>query len=149
MSILSKWLRLSWADRLLLAQAACLLAAVHLGLRLLPFRMLRRGLDRLARTLPRPVAPAAGYAARLAWAVPAAGRRLLGADSCLAQALAARCLLRRQGLPGELRIGVAKDGADRLVAHAWVESGGQVVVGGSVGTLESYTPLPALEGSER
>ncbi len=45
---------------------------------------------------------------------------------CLHRSLVLDRWLRREGLPSELRIGVAKAG-DTLRAHAWVELGGQVV----------------------
>ncbi len=51
-----------------------------------------------------------------------------------------------QGLPAELCIGVAKEGGNRLAAHAWVMSDGRVVIGGSPEDLSRYTRLTALEG---
>lgn len=56
--------------------------------------------------------------------------RLLGADSCLPQALAAAALFRRHGHRGALVLGVARDGAT-LGAHAWFELHGIPVVGGA------------------
>lgn len=46
--------------------------------------------------------------------------------SCLPRSLTLWWLLRRQGLPAELRIGVRREG-DRLEAHAWVEQDGVVL----------------------
>jgi len=66
------------------------------------------------------------------------------AASCLTQALAAHLLLCRRGLTPQLHIGVAKDQRDRLIAHAWVESEGRIVVGGT--DLQRYTPLLVLKG---
>jgi len=43
--------------------------------------------------------------------------------TCLRQSLVVWFLLRRRGLPAELRIGARKV-EDRLEAHAWVESNG-------------------------
>ena len=49
--------------------------------------------------------------------------------TCLPQAVTAEALLMWGGRPVELRIGVIKTDHGSLVAHAWVESGGRVVVG--------------------
>ena len=50
-------------------------------------------------------------------------------------------MLSRAGYPCELRMGVAKKAPDELIAHAWVESEGRVVIGEF--ELERYTPLKA------
>jgi hypothetical protein len=55
-------------------------------------------------------------------------------------------LLARRGHPALLRIGVLKGEEGRLEAHAWLESKGRIVIGGS--ELERFTPLVALEGEE-
>ena len=69
--------------------------------------------------LVRSVAVAVARAARL---VPAA--------TCLAQALAARDLLARRGVGTDLRLGVARGEGGHVIAHAWLEHRGQVVLGG-------------------
>jgi hypothetical protein len=81
---------------------------------------------------------------RIAWAVGAASRYVPTA-TCLSQALAAQVLLARHGHPASLRIGVARGAAGRLEAHAWIESRGRIVIGGTA-DLARYTPLPALDG---
>ena len=61
--------------------------------------------------------------------------------NCLVQAVAAEVMLNQAGHPRELRIGVA-NGADELIAHAWVESEGRVVIGEI--ELDRYAPLKRL-----
>ena len=144
---MSRFLRLAAAERRLLIEAVLLLGAIGPGLRLLPFETVRRLLARVART------PAAARkvdltsAERVAWAVAVASRYVprAGSGACLTQALAAQTMLARRRHPALLRIGVIKDEERRLQAHAWVESEGEVVIGGSA-DLECFTPLPALEG---
>ena len=96
MTRLGRFLRLSPADRRLLVTAALLLAAIRLGLTLLPYRRLRGLVDRLAVAAPRrqPAPPASPE--RIAWAVTRASHSVPGA-TCLTQALAARVLLERRG----------------------------------------------------
>jgi len=78
---------------------------------------------------------------RLAWAVGVASRFVPKA-TCLAKALAVYVLLQQAGHEVFLHIGVnGKEGG--LEAHAWVESQGRVLIGGS--NIGNYTPLLALE----
>jgi hypothetical protein len=70
-----------------------------------------------------------GEETRILWAVAAVNRRLFPDRPCLTQALAARYLLSRGGVPSVLQIGVARDGSD-LQAHAWLEREGRVITGG-------------------
>jgi hypothetical protein len=68
------------------------------------------------------------------------GRRRPGIGTCLTHALVAEALLRREGHGARIVIGIRDPHALRLDAHAWVESGGEVVVG-SATDLDRFTPL--------
>jgi hypothetical protein len=140
MRSLRKFFRLPRGERWLLLKAALLLGAIRIGLRLLPFQTLKQRLDSASKSR------AAGEFSsdRIVWALATASRYVLGDKPCLTQALAAQMLLKRQGYPASLRIGVARKGKGELQAHAWVESEDRVVIGG--GELSDYTPLPALDG---
>lgn len=138
-SSLRKFLRLSAADRLLLIHSVVLVGAARLSLWALPFNTARRLMARRARSSPIPYPTPE----RIGWAISVA-KRFIPKGNCLPQALAAESLLTRGGYPVELRIGVAKTEDGRLDAHAWVESGGRLVVGDLTQGLASYTPLPQL-----
>jgi hypothetical protein len=117
-----KFLGLSPAERRFFLGATFLLPVVALALR---FVGLRRCQAALARLTPeaRPAARPNRRAADAARMVLAASRHSPCRADCLRRALVLWWLLRRAGLPGEMRIGVRKrDG--QLEAHAWVESGG-------------------------
>ncbi len=141
---LRKLLRLPAAERWLLLKAALLLGGIRLGLTLLPFQTLRRFLDKLAESpiASRKTEPLS--AERIIWAVESAGRYMPCARTCLTLALAAQVLLVRCGHPAQIHIGVVREEGEKFLAHAWVESGGKVVIGGH--ELERYTPLVTLEG---
>ncbi|MBA3474634.1 MAG: lasso peptide biosynthesis B2 protein [Rubrobacter sp.] len=142
MKRLRKVLHLTSSDRRLLVSTALLLGTIRLGLRLFPFRTLRRVVARLAQ------APAGSHRTnrssvdRLVWAVGVASQYVPRA-TCLTQALATQVLLGRHGHPSRLRVGVARGEEGRLEAHAWVENRGKVIVGG--GELSRYTLLPDME----
>jgi hypothetical protein len=126
---------LSPVEQRLLGAAVVLLWTCRLGLRLVAFPKLERLLARLseARVAQR------GDPRDLDLVKTAIERAALGAPGakCLARALAAQALLVWRGHPAELRLGVCRNAEGRLEAHAWVQSGGRVVVGDS-------THLPRL-----
>ena len=140
MKHLRKFLYLPVTEWWLLLKAALLLEVIKLGMRLLPFRTLRRLAARAAATRRRHVGTSS--ADRIAWIVEVASRHTPGVKTCLAQALAAQVLLARRGHPTLLRIGVVKDEKEQFQAHAWVESGGKTVIGGY--ELDRYTTLATL-----
>jgi len=104
------WLRKIWRlpapDRFLLLQAIGLLAAIRVGLWLLPLGALRR---LLRRATERRTTSGSGEPSkrRIAWAI-ASAQRLVPRATCLPQALAAQVLLARSGYAADLRIGVTK-----------------------------------------
>lgn len=80
---------------------------------------------------------------KVAWAVMVASHYIPGAR-CLAQALATQVLLERRGYTTLLRIGFTRDKGEPMSAHAWVESGGRVAIGGA-GNMARYIPVPLSE----
>ncbi len=147
MSRLRKFFRLPRSERWLLLKAVLLLGTIRIGLQLLPFQTLKQLLESVSR---RPAAPRRVNQFspdRIVWAVISAGRYVLADKPCLTQALAVQLLLKRRGYPANLRIGVSRSAGKQLEAHAWVESGDRVVVGG--GNLSRYTPLPAFDGEQQ
>jgi transglutaminase superfamily protein len=142
MKRLRKFLNLAPRDRRLLVSTTVLLGAIRLGLRLLPFRTMRRMVIKLAHT-PTDLHPTKQFSVdRLAWAVTVASRYVPRA-TCLTQALAAQVLLGRHGHLSQLHVGVATGEEGRLEGHAWLESQGRIVVGG--GELSRYTLLSGME----
>jgi Transglutaminase-like superfamily len=134
--------RLPSPKRRLFVVATLLMLAIKLALTLLPYRKLSGLVDRLGRAVRRPRYAPAASPERIAWAVARAGCFVPKA-TCLTQALAAKVLLERSGHPAQVRVGFGRSEDARLIAHAWVESDGQVVLGGL--DLTRYTPLLGLD----
>ena len=130
MALLRKFFARSWADRVLLVRAFVLVSAVRIGLWVLPYRTVHRLAE--CPVAPRVMTPEEERQSlrRIVGAVEAMSRRLLGNKPCLTQAIAAQRILRQEGIGSMLRIGVAKDGQE-LLAHAWLERGERVLIGGS------------------
>jgi hypothetical protein len=85
-----------------------------------------------------------GAVDRIAWAVATVARYVPGA-SCLTQAFATQIILARAGEISDLRIGVTRNGAGQVRAHAWLESHDRIVIGAPVGP--DVVPLPGLHGT--
>jgi hypothetical protein len=137
---------LSRPERRRVMKSLVLVALVRLGLWLMPFRTIQR----VCAYLGRPSRSRRGSAAgtrEIVWAVRLASRYVPRA-TCLVQALAAQILLGRHGQAGQVHIGVALDAERGFRAHAWVESEGEVLIGGSE-ELDGYAPLLVLDGSTR
>jgi transglutaminase superfamily protein len=136
---LQKFAALPPRRRALVLKASFVVAGYRLALTTLPFRWVRSGAARTGR------AKGARRVGRcspeeLTWAVAAASRRVPRA-TCLTQALALQALLGREGYESDLHIGVAKAPDGAFEAHAWLASGGRVLIGGGV---ERFTPLVSI-----
>ncbi len=87
---------------------------------------------------------------RLTWALDLASRKLPGTYNCLPQAIVGCWTLNADGFDAVLRVGVQRDVNEEFAAHAWVEMGGEVVIGefggGLVGT--TYSHLLDLNGDQ-
>ncbi len=116
---------LSWRERLRVVGAAFVLPVSLVLLRLLGYRRTVRVGERFSRRRPVPVdaAARADTTARIMWKV---NERLHLPSTCLSRCLALWYLLRLQGVPTAIHLGVRADGAP-LDAHAWVEHDGRVL----------------------
>jgi hypothetical protein len=128
----SKWHKLwqlSWADRRLLLQAAVLLLYAKLRLPYVDFRAdsvagsaaSSRGQSLNENNVPSELELA--RAQSLARLVAIASAHSFVRMGCLHRSLALWWLLRRQGIHGDLRIGI-KAPTPGFAAHAWVEYAG-------------------------
>ena len=125
-------LRTGWRARKVLVPAILMISFLRLALLCLPYRTVRRIVDRTSAWTAIHVIDVAQYQRELVWAVKTAGRYLLGDRPCLPEAMAVQWFLRRRGIETNLNIGVKKDLDEGFSAHAWVEQGGTVIIGGNM-----------------
>ncbi len=111
-----------------LVQSTALVLTIQVGLRLFSFQKVNRWLNDPSK-ISRPEQPDMKRVEAYCWAISRVSSVLLGRDSCLPQALAGQYLLARQGIPAKMRIGVRKTGAGDIIAHAWVENEGKILIG--------------------
>jgi len=130
---LKRFTALSAGERGDFLRSLVLLPGISLGLRVFGYR-------RCHGWLVRPLGPRAAnsLAGDTAHMVAAACALMPLRPTCLTRSMALNYLLRRHGLPAELRIGVRKTD-ERFAAHAWVECAGEAF-GQSDGGAE-YTPF--------
>jgi len=136
MGLLRKFVQRTPPERRLFLGAFVLLAVISVALRVLPFRLLTA----LLGTHGRRRARADGNEQQIIWAIKTA-RRFVPGVTCLVESLAAEKLLRAHGHAAELHIGITSK--PRFQAHAWVESGGHILLG-KAADQSIYTSLPPL-----
>jgi hypothetical protein len=131
--------QLSGADLVLALLTIVLTASVRTALWTVHFRRLKQTVDACHPSkifMGRYTDIQIGRAVRLAsHYVPRA--------TCLTQALTAQMLLNWAGIEAKTLIGVRRN--EKFEAHAWVECGGRVLVGGAAESA-TYSPMLTLEG---
>jgi hypothetical protein len=143
LSLLRRFRRQSPARQRLLLRAVWTLFLVRVALWIAPSRLVLRRIDRMVpRESSGNGAEARDDVKKVTLAVEAAGRRIPWAATCLTQALTAQALLARVGQRSALRIGVAHGEQGAFKAHAWLEHGGEVVIGDL--ELGQYTRMPDI-----
>jgi hypothetical protein len=137
-----QWRTLQLWEQRLLIKLFFLLPATWLVLRLLGFNRARRIAEfQLPSDSTAIDQTAMERAQRYAQLTSIAARHGLYKANCLHQSLALCWLLRKQGLPAQIRIGV-KPNTQPFLAHAWVELSG-VPLGQDVGEYNAFDRLTA------
>ncbi len=124
------FLRLSWRDRGLLAEAAGWLLLARLALRLVPFRRLAPWLGRTRAESLHGDQPGDAQSARVGWAVRTASRRAPWETRCFAEAIAGKAMLKRRRVDSTLYLGLRKADDGEIQAHAWLRCGARTITGG-------------------
>ncbi len=136
MTVLTAFLKLPGKDKKLLLGTLFLMIKIRLMLWLLPFSRIQRSFKQF--NIEKSDIPVS----RLTWSVRMTSRYVPGA-TCLTKALTGYSLLSKHGYPSLVKIGVGKSAEGEFEAHAWLEYGGEVVLGESE---KDYVPLFDLRG---
>jgi Transglutaminase-like superfamily len=129
--LLRRFLRCPWGERLLLSEALTCLGLARSAVLLLPSRWLIPLLGQQRHETPATDTPVRRSTLQaVGRAVAAASRHTPWESACLVQAIAAKLMLKRRGIPSTLYLGVTKED-NRLTAHAWLRSGPFVLTGGT------------------
>lgn len=134
---------LSPDERWLLAQLACAVPVIEIGLRVMGFKRMDRLLTWAVPQSPPEPRRLVRRTERLAHL---AARRWPWTGRCLARALALRLVLRRRGVVTDLRIGV-RWREHRFESHAWIEYQGQALVSTSDLPM-TFIPMPLRQAAD-
>jgi len=133
MSSLEKLRKLASYERRILLGSAWRLSWARLQTKVIPFRRIVKSLETSDNgRSSQPSRPSVDHAAAVKWATSVLSAKLPWCRNCLAQAIAAKRYLNRQGIASTLYLGVTTEpGANELDAHAWLECGNQILTGES------------------
>jgi len=113
-----------------LLESCCFLAAAKLLLALVPFRVVRRLLGEMMSETPHTASHLEIHSlGEYRWALKTVVARSKWLRVCLVQAMAAKWMLSRRGVPSTLYLGVRRDATDVLQAHAWLRTGETILIG--------------------
>jgi hypothetical protein len=141
MAALARFLALRRSEQRRAVEAALWLLLVRLAFGALPFRR-ALGLFRIALGEAAAGRVDAGEAGAIGRAVERAARHVPFRAVCLQQAFAALLMMRRRGLAGTTRLGLAHDARGDLKAHAWSHCGELPVTG--VAAARGYVAVAAF-----
>ncbi len=127
--LLGRMHRLPSHDKKMAMETAALLVFFRLALFALPYRSWRRYLGDPWGVGSHPVGNRMMIAGVSQWIQRVSPYLSIG-RGCLCKALAARAMLKRRGIETTLFLGVQKDTAGNLCAHAWLMAGNIPVTGG-------------------
>lgn len=122
-----------WRDIGLVVQVYLLLGITRLAINTLPFTRLEKWLgQRLVETANEAPLADLRQARKIGWAIRAVSPYTPWKSNCFPQALTAKLLLRRRGIPSTLYMGVAfkQEENAALEGHAWLRCGPLFVTGG-------------------
>ena len=69
--------------------------------------------------------------------------------TCLTQAIAAQIMLSRCKISSTIFIGIAIPGRNEFSAHAWLESGERILLGGTRESLKGFTALARFQAGDQ
>lgn len=134
--------RLPTHEKALLLKATALLFCVRALFWIFPYRMVKPLFAWTCRHRQHRCKASPGT---LAWAVAVAGTLVPGGAHCLSQATSLQILLSRRGFESHIRFGIRRPGGAPLMAHAWLEYRGDVLIGGE--NLDRFVHLASPANS--
>lgn len=111
-------------------EAAFWLGISRLVVLVLPFRWIAPFLgQQMQNSKDKPVHDNLSAGIKAAQAIQSMSRHLPWECKCLVQAISGKMMLKRRGIGSSLYLGVAKAEGCGLAAHAWLSSGGRILLG--------------------
>ena len=128
--LLIKYFNAPRLEKQLLRQTFFWLVVSFIWVRWLPLRWFSKNLGTFRRAMDDDLQEGQEQLIRKAQhALRRLKRRLPWKVKCFEEAIAVKKVLKRYGTDSTLYLGVKKEGAESLKAHAWLKAGGRVVAG--------------------
>jgi hypothetical protein len=137
---MQKFFYLELSKRRLLIATFLLLNSIRIGFLLVKFSLLQKLLEKFSTFHPDKSTNSTISIDQIIWAINVSTHLSPGQAKCLARALTAHTLMKRQGYNPTLQIGVIKNSEEEFQAHAWLEYQGKIVVG-QLPDMEKYSTL--------
>ncbi|WP_306256558.1 lasso peptide biosynthesis B2 protein [Pararhizobium sp. IMCC21322] len=134
-----RFFRLSISEKIFLAHCIIVLCVIRLALSLKSASFIMRKISAIHVTEDGDQKSSS----MVAWGVGACSNYVPGA-TCLTQALAGQYLMARHNYRSIVRIGIERDDHKNIKAHAWLLSGGFVVLGGKASDMPLYATMVDL-----
>ncbi|MFC5702610.1 lasso peptide biosynthesis B2 protein [Cohnella faecalis] len=129
-------------------EALCLMATARFCMLFIPFRRLAPHLGTIhTDTLMDPRSQGNPQLIEIKRTVHRIGKKTWWKSECFVRASAIAWMLRRRGRGYTIYLGVAKDEAQQLIAHAWIRSGAQWMSG--AGQRDRYTVVATFSAQPR
>jgi len=128
-SAIKQALRLPYRRKIIFAHVSIKLMIIHISLRLFSFSRVYHSMRRFQRVLAWTFLGPLNDE-EICWVINYAGKKWFGDEGCLTQALLGETLLTQAGIQARLIIGVRRMPDGSILAHAWVESDYQILIGG-------------------
>ncbi|WPC43293.1 lasso peptide biosynthesis B2 protein [Clostridium sp. JS66] len=126
-----KFFKIPCKDKILLFQAFFLTGLIRFAILIIAFSTLTKLAGKYKEESPKYLSDMDRFTAkRVSWAVNIISRNTPWESKCLVKALTAQVLLKQKRISSTLYLGVAKDKENKLIAHAWLRSGKDIITGG-------------------
>lgn len=129
--IFYKFFKISWNDKILLLETFFLTGLIRFAIFFIAFNKLAKLSGKNKEESPKYLSDINRFATkRISWAVNIISRYTPWESKCLVKAFTAQILLKQRNISSTLYLGVAKDKQNKLIAHAWLRSGKDIITGG-------------------
>lgn len=128
---INTFLKMDTRDKLILIEAFILSGIVRAIIFFIPFNRIKKYIGTYNSESPEETESSCyEMIKKVAWAVALVSNYTPWESKCLVQALTAQKMLKKRHIYSTLYLGVAREGENKLNAHAWLRSGRVLVTGG-------------------
>lgn len=149
---LIKFIKLPWRKKCFIIEAFFLMGLARMAILIFPFRYIASIIGNQMAESSYEVNDKSHLAAHeIGYIVQRLSSWTPWESKCLVKALAAQIMLKNRHIPTTLYLGIAKDGTEKLLAHAWLRCGEIIVTGNKERSMfrpvAHFTSLPISDHS--